>query len=852
MDLLTTAPGIFQAYFRENRLRAPGTGDLDDDAALALHLLTFLGNYQQHEGYWPDRDLHKTMRNTCHALDALHLLNLPAPSQETMAGGSAWLVNLSSDDAPNGNGEEMDSPRWHPSRFKTLTWLAAFDDAAVQGDFQRLAQHVDRSGYLRNVLHRHLLATLIFLDTLFYLGQNRTLPDLWRQAQDRALGAIRRELAIWRENPSTAEAFVSAQELSYALDVLLAYGELSLPDVMAEEIRRSLVAELDTNDESELLKEEALYCCIQLSRHFGQHPDTQRLLGRLRTVLLRGYQSGSQGVAMQEFPFHALVLRLLVSHHDARLSSAIFNQLIRTYTDQSRSVQQARDAEIKTDLRQLLKQYLVLVDIKGLQELGGGMKAEKVYAVEFEVALSLPDERQDAAPVWSEVQKLVLKTAPYEDLQRSIDQYHSLPPALRSLFAAQAHEPYMVETSHGKTGYLIMQDLLHMPTLAAVLDDLDAPKLTTPQERSLAFVVSRVAEALHRIHREELIVGDDYAGDQIFRLYLAPLEEKIIQLGQRFPRLKPELRGLKFNGHGFRSLQHYMDALQSRANRLNPTCLCRVHGDCHSRNIMVDRQSGRVMFIDLDRSSRSGDYIDDFALLLEDVCVYRYLSDGKGHSVLRAGDVAHGAGADAGAGWRFTRSLLPEPFAQRFQSALLGHLPNYALTMHGDDNWRPRLWLATAVRLVGLATLVPEEQTAVVLFAEAVRLLDTLHRYLARNEPLPQLLFGVSGPAVPDSSHSEREARLLRLLQETFPALTIRPAGQRYEFRTADGQLGAVLMAVERVWRLMLTTAPELLRQVAPEVRPHRSGALQSRVDLPPDPDGALALAAACLRVTLG
>jgi hypothetical protein len=259
------------------------------------------------------------------------------------------------------------------------------------------------------------------------------------------------------------------------------------------------------------------------------------------------------------------------------------------------------------------------------------------------------------------------------------------------------------------------------------------------------------------------------------------------------------------------------------------------------------------MFIDLDRSSRSGDYIDDFALLLEDVCVFRYLNDGKGNSVLRNGDVSH----QPGAGWRLGRILLPEPFVHRFQQSLLGHLSGFAQTMHGDDNWRPRLWLATAVRLVGLAAVVADLHTAVVLYAEAARLLDTLCASLVRSEPLPRLLFGAvtdagDSPAALDSTHSEREAKLVQLLQQAFPALTIRPTGQRYEFRAADAQLCAVLMTIERVWRLSLTAAPDLLKAIAPDVRPHRSGALQSRVELPSDLDGAFTLAAACLRQTLG
>ncbi len=870
MDLFATATSSYQAYFRDNCLRAPGTSEIDDDAALAIHLNTFKGNnHERHDGCWPDRDVRRAMRNTCHALEALHLLNLPAHTQDYLAGGVAWLVNLSTSDLPDEDEQEFESPRWHPSRFKTLTWLSSFDNPLVHNDFQRLAQNVDRNGYLRNVHNRHLLATLIYLDTLFYLGQMQTLPEFWQQCQGRALGAISREVVSWFENPSTSEPFVSTQELSYALDILLIYGALTPQDPMIETIRSSLVAELDTSDESKILSEEALYCSIQLSRHFAQHRDTQRILGHLRGALLRGYQTGSLAIAAQEFPFHPLVLRLLTTYHDDRLSGAILKQLFRTHEEQFRSEVQARQAEVETELRQLLQQYQVLVDIKGVQKLGGGMRAEKVYSVEFEVALSGPggnanatmypsspsaggpDARQNATPLWSDSQKLVVKTAPIEDLRRSINQYKALPFGIRPLFAAHAHDPYLIQSARGPTGYLIMQDLLHMQTLDALLDDLDLPMLTQRHAQMLTSAVSRVAAALHRIHHEDVTRRDHYAGGQIARLYLAPLEDKIIQLGQKFPRLKPELRGIWFNERDYKSLNHYLGILQNRIGQLRPSALCLVHGDCHTRNIMLDRSGDRVMFIDLDRISWSGDYIDDFALLLEDACVYRYLSGSDRRGGLRPGDVLEVSMPDGAVGWRCTRSLFQRQLTQRFQTALLELLPGYAQAMHNDANWQARLWLATAVRLLGLASLVEEISFAVVLYAEAIRLLDTLCECLTRNTALPSLLFGAPSPAA-DTTLRNRQTSLIAALQQSFPDLAIHPRGHRLELRTGDGQLCAVLLTADHTWRLALAALPQTLLATAPAVQSFQSGRLQAVVALPADPDQAFELASACLRVVLG
>jgi hypothetical protein len=156
-------------FFEQNPYRVTVASDLEKDAELALHLVLFLLSTQDRdEGSWRGVHIGATLRNTCHALEAFHLLGWEA-SAVALEAGTAWLINL-----PNFFGlasEEEDSIRLYPSRFKTLAWLGEFSDFQLRNDFEELEEHLDADGMLHGIMAKQLLATMIYLDCLHYLDK---------------------------------------------------------------------------------------------------------------------------------------------------------------------------------------------------------------------------------------------------------------------------------------------------------------------------------------------------------------------------------------------------------------------------------------------------------------------------------------------------------------------------------------------------------------------------------------------------------------------------------------------------------------------------------------------------------
>ncbi len=776
-----------------------------------------------------------SMRNTCHAIEALDLLDIPAYTRDHVQEGVAWLVNLSTMSDASATEIDYDHPRWHPSRFKTLAWLSHFDEPIVQADFARVAQNLDESGLLRNVHPRHLLATLIYLDTLQHLAQNTTLPDAWEQGRAQALEAIRREVEVWWDNPSNAAPFVSLQEVSYALDLLISHGRMAATDGLAEAIRHTLVEELDTQDEGRLLSPESLYFGIQLSRHFRDHPQTVEQLQHVRRVLRSHYQAGTS-VRSDDVSFHSLVLRLQITFHQQLLREAIFRLLYRTHEATFISRTHAREEEFHNELRALLSQQ-VTIGIRNSHALGGGMRADGVFYVEFDVSIRMPNITSEHPAFRSEPQHIVVKTGPATDLEESIARYKQLPPSITAYFATHMHTPFRVASQRGNVGYLIMEDLLPMQTLLSLLESWDVQMLTARQNQSMLQAIEDICIALHAIHLEHVAQPDHFAGDQLSRLYLAPIEQAAVDLGRRHSRFRPELRKLHFNGKAYRSLNYYLGILQQRTVQIRPASLCLVHGDCHTGNIMLDQSARKVAFIDLDHVSSSGDYIDDYATLMEDACIYRFLRDSERNNHIKPTDINEQLEEHTTTEWTCTHQVFRNQLSCRFQTALLERIEAHAESVQDDAAWRQRLWLATAARLIRLAARTDSLHYAVFLYAEGIRLIDALCIHLAQGLPLPALLFYHPSEKIEliSTPHAQLES-IVKVIRREVREVEIISSGHKCEFRVGAQLVGLIFPQKGRL-RLALAALPEEVVWPFSQVSPFASGNLMAVVDIPSGED---------------
>lgn len=846
MNLFAPFPSDFRLFLETHPLVLTDASTLDRDAGLALLLLDFICASQDTEtGAWPDADPQRTLRNVCHALEALYLLGSSSPAQGHLENGLAWLVNLS--EQPTDDGEAVGhSPRYHPSRFKTLAWLDHFKGERVREDFETLGCYWRED---RLDLTRPYLATLIYLDTLYWLDRRQQpFSRAARQRGEQGLMTMKRAMTTWAQHPNEPAPFHSWQELSYALDVLKRYGYLE-----DEGLRRSLRDRLQqVVSPGHRFNSEALYCAIQLLQHFREQPaacaPADELLTRLYTEYAR-----KEEIAQQDFVFHCLVLRLLLTRHGTDLSRTIYARLFQMHQEADRHIRREQEQELRDELTALIGKQL-RVEIRQARAVSGGMRAEKVYEVEFVVQLPGYAEGRNDMAYEARSGRLVVKRGRYADLSRAVEAYRHLPDGIRHLFANHGHDPIAISTPQGMRGYLVMEDLKDKQTLEAFLVGMDKIALLDRQRARLEGVLASLGEALRKVHGAEPFrrPRDGLPGDHLARLYLGPMENAGFLLSTQGPRLQLESQKWEYNGRSYQPLGHYLRVLaQNRHVRiLRPPVIGLVHGDCHTRNIMVDLDELRVIFIDLDHMSHDGDYIDDYAILLEDACLYRYLRDPEQIGHISVEHIRYQRR-------RNVHNLVVDELSYRkrnlprhFQEAILPQIEQEARRMHDGEYWQPRLWLATAARLLRLAARVQVIPYAILLYAEAVRLLDELKAYLDEGEPLPRLLFGAEDyPSRPLSG--EPMFDLVESVRRALPTLDPHLQSRRCEFRTTEGKVVALLLRPpnrQMQMRLALATSPDRLTDLAPSVEPFASGDLQAVLDLPAEMETAANLVVACLR----
>ncbi len=181
-----------------DKVQRSSVTSVERDARLVEQLVISLRAQQQKNGAWPGDDLSHTLRNTCHALEALYLLG-SATFPRIIANGVHWLLNLA--DEIDADSSAWISIRLHPSRFKTLARLREFQDEKLQEDFAELCERIGEDGLLNKVLVDQLLGSLIVMDNCYQpcpLGQ-ASCPTLawhgiWRQFMRISFAARRPEI----------------------------------------------------------------------------------------------------------------------------------------------------------------------------------------------------------------------------------------------------------------------------------------------------------------------------------------------------------------------------------------------------------------------------------------------------------------------------------------------------------------------------------------------------------------------------------------------------------------------------------------------------------------------------------
>jgi hypothetical protein len=801
------------------------------DAALAAELqLALRRAFDARESCWPGRDVHDSLRRTCHAAEVLHRVSFDAESTRIVREAGTWLINLRLPDRLDP--ADRDRTRLYPSRFKTLAYLGRFHDPVVHADFADLLRK-ENGGVVRGVTESDMLTTCIVLDTLLSLEQLKVRREVCPDRRfDAILGAVKRHFRNWR--PATvaelAEApaararrgsgplseIEDARELSYAWGLLQLAGSDGIPQVRMKAAVADLLRVLGERAAGRGVDVlQALYAALQLAEHCRGDEAVQRALSELLAYLRVTYRrpDATRGWGIGH---HTLVLRLLVTHYgDAALARAIAACFLRDAERRRRSQESAFTVELRHVIRERVE-----IELGAIQELSGGHTDAEVYRVPFRYWYPMPGVGNGRRLALDETHaaSVIVKRSTSDAFSTATENYRQLPDMVRHFFVRQPAESQVYKSARSQAYYLAMEDLADYTPFAALMDRFDQRQLSDEHRWLLENAAAGICRTTFTLFRETAVARSGLPGAHLARLYVSPVEAKLLRAVRNVPWLKSAVQEFTVGDVRYRELDHYLGVISRSASGLQPRALGMAHGDLHAGNILLDADCQGVKLIDLDKLTRSGDYLADLGNLLADVCVGRRVARPEADFGLRPEDITFPTKAEAGTAENAVRyPALGRPATLLLQRQMLEHIAAFAADQR-DATWRPRLWLACGSALLIRLAFEKQKERAAVLYGEAIRLLGELCRHVEQSAALPALLFPESWPQPPARAASEtpewiRRAPVLRGVHDGLRGLGLHALADHatvtYLAPSDSGQSLAKLVPPGRegIGRLLLPSA---------------------------------------------
>ena len=774
-------------------------GDLDAVLGALIHLY-LRSTFDPQAGCWPGRDEHDTLRRTCHAIEVLHRFNLDSDTDAMVRAGGNWLINLpGSDQLPPTERERM---RRYPSRFKTLAYLHRFDDDLLRRDFAELLS-LEVAGMIRGVTESDVLTTCIVLDTLLTLERAGLRYEVCGDERyGRIVTALRRQLGRWRpeaapstttratrrgvpahsaaavpprRGAATGSEIRHLRDLSYVLGLLLHADRPNLPPRQVLSVVGTLAAALESLERDTDLSR-VLYAALQLAEHYRGDEAVQAALARLLDWLRAAYAT-PETPRRWDLLYHTLVLRLLLTHFG---DGPFARRVVARYLHEAERQRAAEQTTLQAELAPVLRERIE-VQFDPIDELSGGYTDDRVYRVPFRYWYAMPDSDGARPSLHGRLAaSVIIKRSTSDAFHTATRNYEELPIALHRFFVRQPHASQVRRAGGAAVYYLTMEDLAELDTFEQRINDFDLRAMSDAHARLLHAAAATISDAVFTLFRETQRGPSDFPGSQVARLYLATIDGKLTRAIQRAPWLKTPLEGLSVGEQRYRPFEQYLATISRHMGDLAPHALGLTHGDLHPRNIMLDQGCTHLKLIDLDKLSWLGDYIADLGNLLADVCVFRRLATPEREFGLARGQIAFTHNAESTLGY----PMLGRPATALLQQHMLEAIGAFAAALD-DRSWRPRLWLAAASTLITRLTFISENAVAAVLYAEAVRLLHELTRFLDGSAALPELLVpeprAVRVAAIGSGELPEWAAghSVLRALHEGLRQLGLRPQAER-------------------------------------------------------------------------
>lgn len=276
--------------------------------------------------------------------------------------------------------------------------------------------------------------------------------------------------------------------------------------------------------------------------------------------------------------------------------------------------------------------------------------------------------------------QIVIKLSDHRLFEIEREKFESLPKSLRRYFVNFNGSKQQVDGWF----FILMPYLNSFETLEKVLF-FEKRKPSTEGLARLVF------DSMTNLQFSARGKKSDFQSLVIHRLYLASIETSLLKSLEAWQKADVQ----KLIEKAYLSIKVFREASR-KFEVCSPPFMTRMHGDCHSRNIMVNPRNMKMKFIDIDAFENDGDYVIDFGELIGDLNIYiptRYCTETEK-----------------------LVSIRPSSEALKFGNSLLRLLKNFAEKKHHDYNWENRLYLAQSRHLFNMLTTIDPSENEKLTF----------------------------------------------------------------------------------------------------------------------------------------
>ncbi len=402
---------------------------------------------------------------------------------------------------------------------------------------------------------------------------------------------------------------------------------------LAENMQRGQLTADQIADHREIFREMIISTCYVIENMMPLveiYPQIEPVLRRAMELWWNVFSgSGAVNTLRALFPnpydYLLIVCRTLVSVR-AYVGQPLINW-VGMYFHRKLALQQTRPVEPPDteSIRLALKNWIRVDLDKAPEPLRLGMSDSNVVRIHPYIANPMQTEDDTFKLNIPNADSLVVKYGPVEEIDLERDNYARLPIGIRDCFV-NIPQPSYVDAER-RRAFVIMADLNRYRTLSDAL--VKVPQIYDALANELGPFLLRVHHGDGRARR--------YVQEGLlWQLYLQPMQQHIRRVFNYVleNRLLDADDKLKYANQLQRSLLDRVGSLVRHQLELENFPIACMHGDLHSRNIMVRRMKrrqgseggeGEVDFklIDLEKFRRSGDAALDAGELLVDLEILR-------------------------------------------------------------------------------------------------------------------------------------------------------------------------------------------------------------------------------------